>query len=546
MKHLPFKFLLLIVVLLVTAIAPINLTESQAQAPCLLRTDWPTYVVRYGDTLGRIAQRYNTTLWTLMSANCITNPNRLFVGQRLYVPPGGGATATRQPQPGPGYNIPVTYQLFERGFMVFRVDNGHIWVFGNNGGYWRSFLPSTYGPLPNNPVPDQPPASRLKPTMGFGKVWGNYPEVRNALGWGVESERSWSMFYQPEAYPTLFTVTLAGRKARVFRTPYGATNWVYLQGDTNPTATPMPPPPTATWTPNPNPVPFQTGATYQLYENGLMIYRTDTQTIYVLVNDGRYFEFAPSQYGGLPDNPVRAATPPGKIRPAFGFGKVWGNHWYVRMAIGWAVLTEQGYTTTVTNLSPVQLSLTLPDRRTVRLNRDFKSWQFSDGTLPPLKAVTIVEEGGSDPTATTEPGPLPATPVPTSTPRPELAPTITFQAAYQEFETGSMFWRSDTREVWVFHQRAYLVRYAPESYEGWPDNPVVDVPPPGFALPINGFGKVWGNDPNVRAGMGWAISAEMAYTATLEQTGVSDQGPIYKLTLPSGASVTVNGSGWSQ
>jgi len=45
-----------------------------------------TYVVRPGDTLTAIAWRYRTTVWWLVSANNIWNPNLIFVGQRLRVP----------------------------------------------------------------------------------------------------------------------------------------------------------------------------------------------------------------------------------------------------------------------------------------------------------------------------------------------------------------------------------------------------------------------------------------------------------------------------
>jgi LysM repeat protein len=45
-----------------------------------------TYVVRYGDNLTLIAMRYRTTVWWLMSASAIANPNFIYVGQVLVVP----------------------------------------------------------------------------------------------------------------------------------------------------------------------------------------------------------------------------------------------------------------------------------------------------------------------------------------------------------------------------------------------------------------------------------------------------------------------------
>lgn len=65
-------------------------TPSQAapqpQPGCTVRTDWPTYTVVAGDNLGRIAARAGTTIAQLSSANCLSDPNQLRVGQVLRVP----------------------------------------------------------------------------------------------------------------------------------------------------------------------------------------------------------------------------------------------------------------------------------------------------------------------------------------------------------------------------------------------------------------------------------------------------------------------------
>ena len=45
-----------------------------------------TYIVKRGDTLLQIALRYGTTVNTLVRLNNITNPNRIYVGQRLTIP----------------------------------------------------------------------------------------------------------------------------------------------------------------------------------------------------------------------------------------------------------------------------------------------------------------------------------------------------------------------------------------------------------------------------------------------------------------------------
>jgi murein DD-endopeptidase MepM/ murein hydrolase activator NlpD len=44
------------------------------------------HVVQPGETLARIALRYNTTVWAIVQANDLSNPNVIFVGQRLVIP----------------------------------------------------------------------------------------------------------------------------------------------------------------------------------------------------------------------------------------------------------------------------------------------------------------------------------------------------------------------------------------------------------------------------------------------------------------------------
>jgi len=44
------------------------------------------YVVRRGDTLAKIGWRFGVSVWTLVTANNIANPNVIHTGQRLYVP----------------------------------------------------------------------------------------------------------------------------------------------------------------------------------------------------------------------------------------------------------------------------------------------------------------------------------------------------------------------------------------------------------------------------------------------------------------------------
>jgi hypothetical protein len=54
------------------------------------------YVVRRGDTLAKIALRFGVSVWSIVQANSIPNPNLIHVGQRLFIPKG-----VPPPPPGP-------------------------------------------------------------------------------------------------------------------------------------------------------------------------------------------------------------------------------------------------------------------------------------------------------------------------------------------------------------------------------------------------------------------------------------------------------------
>jgi LysM repeat protein len=80
-------------------------SSSQPAAPKPPSTAPATgvYIVQRGDTLGRIAARYGTTVANLMRLNGITNPDRIWVGQRLKVSgkATGGSTGGTKPPSGP-------------------------------------------------------------------------------------------------------------------------------------------------------------------------------------------------------------------------------------------------------------------------------------------------------------------------------------------------------------------------------------------------------------------------------------------------------------
>ncbi|GAA2491645.1 lytic transglycosylase domain-containing protein [Terrabacter carboxydivorans] len=68
------------------------------------------YVVRSGDTMGAIAQRYGVSLTKLLAANKMSSSTVIFVGQRITVPAASSSatpsTPSPAPTPPPGYQYP--------------------------------------------------------------------------------------------------------------------------------------------------------------------------------------------------------------------------------------------------------------------------------------------------------------------------------------------------------------------------------------------------------------------------------------------------------
>lgn len=91
---------------------------------------------------------------------------------------------------------------------------------------------------------------------------------------------------------------------------------------------------------------------FQCYERGVMIWRSDSGTIYALegLTGGRVFIFEGGTYADLPE---AAGTPPRStlLLPQSGFGKVWASDLTVRSALGWAVLPERAYDSLITPYS---------------------------------------------------------------------------------------------------------------------------------------------------------------------------------------------------
>ncbi len=110
----------------------------------------------------------------------------------------------------------------------------------------------------------------------------------------------------------------------------------------------------------------------------------------------------------------------------------------------------------------------------------------------------------------------------------------------EAFEGGHLFWREDTDDVYLIHDR---LKDGTELFEGqwtmlpwkWDEITVCDVgtsPPTGLHTPERGFGRLWCVHPGGPDGpLGWALESEYGFN-DIGQVQVFDQGLMFKGSLP--------------
>lgn len=265
--------------------------------------------------------------------------------------------------------------------------------------------------------------------------------------------------------------------------------------------------------------------TTQRFDTGMMVWRADTGTIYVLGGSGKAMTFSLPAYSYLPDNPI-FGNPPSKLRPIFGFGKVWGNNTSARDLLGWPTLPEIGFNTTVL-VQNATIFITELDGSVIQINNN-GTWTRNG----PFSSVT--------PTPVICPHPF-FWGMPTDDVCP--AAPVSSQAAYQPYERGFMVWLADSGDVWVFvnapapNTFAQYYHFAESNYAGFADA-APQQPPAGKVQPINGFGRVWNylagyTGQKIKAELGWATAPESSYSATRQLFGRAMHVHRY-LSLPSG------------
>ena len=72
-----------------TEVPPIITPAGSPPADTVIRGDGQIYIVERGDTLFRIAQQFGVTVDEIIAVNELPDPDRLDVGDEIFIPPGG-------------------------------------------------------------------------------------------------------------------------------------------------------------------------------------------------------------------------------------------------------------------------------------------------------------------------------------------------------------------------------------------------------------------------------------------------------------------------
>lgn len=84
-----WRAMVVALLLSIGSITALPVSAFAAPATVTQQSNANVYVVQRGDTLSGIARAYGVSVGTLTAYNGIANPNRIYVGQMIYIPTNG-------------------------------------------------------------------------------------------------------------------------------------------------------------------------------------------------------------------------------------------------------------------------------------------------------------------------------------------------------------------------------------------------------------------------------------------------------------------------
>jgi hypothetical protein len=285
-------------------------------------------------------------------------------------------------------------------------------------------------------------------------------------------------------------------------------------------------------------------AVFQPFENGWMIWRGDTNTIFVLLSDGTLTSYHADEIPTVSTSSIIPSVPQGRVQPAIPFDALWRYYSDVRVQIGWAAMPAQTYSARIFGQVSFGFGMTIPDGRYVGLNIS-DAWHMTG-----ITAGNWTVSGS--PVTFTPPSYPTLTPVPTAT-------STRVGAVYQSFEHGFIARGQESNCAYIFiytpadpdggilipqdvrqslNDLSSQYHYCVE-FDLLPDNPVDDPVPSGLLMPTGAFGRLWGNYTDVRQYLGYATAPELSYTFSASRGSHAvymDGSPWYQsmISLPDG------------
>ena len=128
------------------------------------------------------------------------------------------------------------------------------------------------------------------------------------------------------------------------------------------------------------------------------------------------------------------------------------------------------------------------------------------------------------------------------------AATLRTTGVYQRFERGFMIWLRQpdgATTVLAFLDGGELRRATDLWAEGMPESDPSIIPPAGLFQPVRGFGKVWREDADLRARLGWAVAPEQSYDLVYQAEARTSLPSVSYVTRPDAAVLQMMDFTWT-
>lgn len=144
--------------------------------------------------------------------------------------------------PGTSVSSVAAQQTFERGLMIWVQTEARIYVFFDDGKRpaWAIYADEFKDGMPETDAALSPPPGLLQPIRGFGLVWRSNTEVRDRLGWAVNSEAGFTTEMQGDATVEGGVAYIKTADNDVLKLDAQGTGWSRFTPQVNATATVSP------------------------------------------------------------------------------------------------------------------------------------------------------------------------------------------------------------------------------------------------------------------------------------------------------------------